>query len=178
MLIYLHRNLYGLLFDGQNTSKYPALGFFFVCGPCVKTLRFPNNKAPASTAHDIVVDIVAVATIGHAGSPPLEAINGKLLTTTFYIFSTGDIYNPIEIKHCKKDFVGKGQLQKNRHGKCSFFIICSLLTYVQSQRSGFTHRSWRVLYFTHLKKKHMPEFRSRLNTVDGSEIRLTTFWMS
>ena len=68
----------------------------------MKILQFPTNEAPASTARR-VVDIVAnVATIGHAGFPPLEAIKGKLLTTILVKFQ-GALYNPTKIDHCKKE---------------------------------------------------------------------------
>jgi len=49
------------------------------------------------------VHIVAiVATIGHAGFPPLEAIKGKLLTTMLVNFQ-GALYNTTKIDHCKKE---------------------------------------------------------------------------
>ena len=68
----------------------------------MKTLQFPTNEAPASTAQRVVDIVAIVATIGHAGFPPLEAIKGKLLTTMWVNFQ-GALYNPTEIHHCKKD---------------------------------------------------------------------------
>lgn len=40
----------------------------------MKILQFPTNEAPASTAQRVVDIVAIVATIGHAGFPPLEAI--------------------------------------------------------------------------------------------------------